>query len=137
MEKRARPGSAKFAPPGDPKRDYLGAGSHPDMVTRIWEDINVALPVDCRALVYGTPALVRPDTHLLLAVTFGTQYIVRASQRAMKEGLPAGVTTVFTWSNKKTTDLADFGPDWVFGKWRPQEIEWCAENLFQNVRVKP
>jgi hypothetical protein len=132
MEARARPGSVRFAPPGDPQRDYLGSGSHPDMVTRLWEGINPALPADCRALVYGTPGLVQPDTQLVLAVAYGTQYIVRASERAMREGLPAGMKSTFTWSNKKTTDLAEFGPDWFFGKWLPEEIEWCSENFFRN-----
>lgn len=102
------------------------------MVTRIWDDINVALPADCRTLVYGNPALAQPRTHMLLAVTFGTQYIVRASERAIREGLPANATTVFRWSNNKTTDLADFGPDWFFGKWRREELTWCAENYLQN-----
>jgi hypothetical protein len=35
-------------------------------------------------------------------------------------------------SNKKTTGLADFGPDWFFAKRRSEEIIWCKENFFQN-----
>jgi hypothetical protein len=102
------------------------------MVTRIWRDINDSLPADCRVLVYGTPALMQPETQLLLAVTFGTQYMVRASEQAIRRGLPQEISTVMTWSNKKTTNLADFGPDWFFGKWLPEEIIWCKENFFQN-----
>jgi hypothetical protein len=102
------------------------------MVTRLWKDINDSLPSDCRALVYGTPALVQPETHRLLAVAFGTQYIIRVASTAIEKGLPENYVTVLKWSNGKTTDLADFGPDWVAGKWRAEDLEWCAENFLHN-----
>ena len=53
---------------------YYGLGSHPDCVGRIWEELNTALPVECRAIVYGTPSLVEPKSGVVIALAYGTSY---------------------------------------------------------------
>lgn len=83
LRSRARPGAAMIAQPGDPQRDYLGSGAHPDIVERLWRDLNQALPTDSRRLVYGTPALMNPDTGEILAVAIGTSYAIRLPARRL------------------------------------------------------
>src|SRR5215207_8152737 len=64
--------SAKYKPlinyPYEVKDPYNNQGSHPEIVERVWDDINSKLPKDCRCLIYGTPALVHSDTGIILAI---------------------------------------------------------------------
>ncbi len=59
----------------DPKCDYYwGSGTHPDVLERLWNQIGKKLPVDSRAVVFGNPALVHPDSGIVLAFALGTEY---------------------------------------------------------------
>ena len=124
LRSRARPGAAIIAQPGAPQQDYLGSGAHPDIVERLWKDLNRALPKDSRRLVFGTPVLMNPDTNEILAVAIGTSYAVRLP-RALSENHPEGTSSKIKWSVGKTMDLGTlFGPDWVVGTWNSAELDW-------------
>ena len=43
---------------------YSKLGTHPELVTSLWDELGKGLPADCRRVVFGTPALVRPDSGL-------------------------------------------------------------------------
>ncbi|MCC6487462.1 MAG: hypothetical protein IT364_08170, partial [Candidatus Hydrogenedentes bacterium] len=71
------PAPPPLAAPNEHPDPYMGAGSHPDIVERVWDVLGASLPRDCRALVYGTPALVHPAVGVVIALAYGTQYAIR------------------------------------------------------------
>jgi len=113
----------------DPKRDYyMKAGSHPDVVARVWDELGKALPVNSRALAFGTPALIHHASGIVLAFALGTEYALRLPRRMGKQARPGGPRTVAKWSGGGSTDLArECGEGWIFGSYAADEIAWCAE----------
>lgn len=104
---------------------YYGCGCHPDNVARLWDELGRALPVDCRRLVYGRPALVRPDTETVLAIAWGTRYALHLPGEIAAEAVAAGAPTSTQWSGGERTDLTEtMGEGWVFGIWRAEEADW-------------
>ena len=106
---------------------YLQAGSHPDVVERVWDELGEALPLESRCLVFGTPALVHGGTGTILAVALGTTYALRVPSDHFPDALSFGAEQVHHYSSTATTlDVSDeFGADWVFGKWHEGETSWC------------
>ena len=106
-------------------------GSHPDIVEYLWDHIAPRLRVDCRALVYGTPALVAPQRGLVLAVALGTEYGLCLPPPSFSLARAAGAEVVHYYRTAQITlDLADrFGTGWVFGTFDRREPEWCAAAL--------
>jgi hypothetical protein len=115
--------------PEESKRDpYMSSGSHPDIVERIWKGIGSKLDSDCRLIVCGTPALVQPQTGIILAFALGTQYCLHLPPDLVSTALTAGAQTTTKWSNGRVTDAASkFGEGWIFGSWKKDEIESCRE----------
>jgi hypothetical protein len=105
---------------------YLNCGSHPDVVERVWDQLGAAVPIDSRCLLCGTPALVHPKSGVILVVSYGTEYTLRIPVDAIGEALKAGVRTTVQWSVGDVTDIRrEFGPDWIFGHYLSQELQWC------------
>lgn len=104
---------------------YLGRGSHPDIVTRVWDVLGAALPEDSRCLVFGTPALVHPGRGLVLAMAYGTEYLLCLPPALAALAIERGYKTKQQWSTGDVTDVAEaFGPGWVFGRWLEEEADW-------------
>ena len=105
----------------DSKWPYLACGCHPEIVERIWDQIGSALPQSARYVLWGRPVLVDPATGLVLAVGYGTSYVLR---------VPGGVTagefsSSHRWNDGTTTDLSqELGEGWVFGAWVNDETNW-------------
>jgi hypothetical protein len=116
--------------PQESKLDpYMHLGSHPDIVERIWKGIGAKLDSDCRLIICGTPALVQPETGIILALTLGTQYCLHLPDPLVRTALEAGAKTTTKWSNGHVMDVAKiFGKGWIFGKWLKDEIEWCRQS---------
>ncbi len=127
-----------LAAPDSVNDPYMGQGSHPDIVERVWDKLGKALPTDCRCLIYGTPALVHPVSGIILAFCFGTQYCMRLTSSLMDEALKLGVKTSTKWSGGSITDATQaFGSDWIFGSWKVEELQWCREvYAFYNQSVE-
>lgn len=107
---------------------YMEAGSHPDVVGHVWDRLGASLPVDCRAIVYGTPALVHPEVGIVFAMAFGTRYVVRVPSERLEAAFAAGCHTEQEWTGGKKTDLsAEMGNDWVFGSGAKDEQLWLEE----------
>ena len=117
---------------------YYDLGSHPDCVGRIWEELNTALPVECRAIVYGTPSLVEPKSGVVIALAYGTSYALRIPQGKRSDALAAGCKQGQRWSPGGSTDAeTQFGIGWVFGGWAKDEGVWLREVVeeVQTLRV--
>jgi hypothetical protein len=122
---RSRPSSRKAelesSSPANVKNPLAKTNTHPEAGVRLWVDLAASLPVDCRWIIYGTPALVHPKAGVLFGVAFGTMYCLRLSEADKESALEAGVRT-----EHEALDLeSQFGPDWVFGNWAQVELEWC------------
>jgi hypothetical protein len=113
-------------PPGDAHHDYLQAGSHPEIVERLWDQLGKNLPRGSRALVFGTPALVHPGSGVVIAFALGTEYAMRLPRSVRSERRHAGLRTVARWSGGSSTDVArECGPEWIFGSFANDEMAWC------------
>lgn len=112
---------------------HLRLGTHPDLVARLWDELGASLPEDCRWVVHGTPSLVHPASGIVFAFGCGTHtYALRLPPRLRPAALASGATTRWSYPaypelgiGASALDLASVGPEWVFGKWLPQECEWC------------
>ena len=108
--------------------DYMECGAHPDVVERVWDELGKHLPLQCRQVVLGTPGLIAPQSGVVLALAFGTQYTLRLPGRVVREGAGSSVRTVTTWSTGGQMNIhEEFGPDWIFGSWGSAEEAWCLE----------
>ena len=117
------------APPAG-TNPYWELGSHPEIVERVWDMLGVRLGDDCRALIYGIPGLVDPNTGAVLAIAYGTSYAIRVPNRRLGEALQAGCAVEAAWSDGTSTNIEHtFGRGWVFGHWLPQEVDWIVEAL--------
>jgi len=128
VSRKKRPGVPPVGPPHGPPDPYLQLGSHPDIVQRVWDDLGGALPADCRAIVYGTPALVDPRSGVVLAMACGTAYVIRVPENLLEAAYKAGCRVERSWTTGGTTRIADeYGHGWVFGAWVKAEAEWLRE----------
>jgi len=123
---RDRPQSPAFAPFDAAADAYSGAGCHPEIVERLWDQIGAALPVDCRCLIHGTPALAHPESGVILATGIGTQYALLLTSALAKEAILAGAKKTTVWTGGGSLDVQQsFGADWVLGAWLDRETGWC------------
>jgi hypothetical protein len=108
--------------------DYWEAGAHPEIVERLWDQLGARLPLDCRRVIWGSPALLHPTTGLIFGLAMGTSYVIRLAKQTRQHGLPHGVKPEMTWSSGERTNIqAEFGKDWTFGSWNKTEEAWVEE----------
>jgi hypothetical protein len=109
---------------------YWDLGSHPEVVERLWDTLGARLREECRAVIYGAPGLVDPASGAVLALAYGTGYVIRIPNRRMEAAVQAGFTAEQRWSDGTYTNIAHlFGQGWMFGRWLPQEVDWIAEAI--------
>jgi hypothetical protein len=128
---------ATFGPPSaDVDPHHLG--THPSVVTRLWQVLNDLLPVDARWLVFDGPALVHPDG-TILAAAMGTQYALRLQPDDRSAAVAAGAELVHHFRTVGATlDLpATFGPEWVFGRFDEREPGWLLASFRSLERSEP
>ena len=131
LSERARPGTTAFALPGDSVDPYYELGSHPDVVSRLWDELGEVLPLDCRGVVYGRPGLVHPGSGVVLALGLGTEYGLRIHADDQAEAILLGLEQSHEYAT--TRDRIDLsqscGSDWFFGAWQARERDWCARSF--------
>jgi len=116
-----------YASPASHPDPYQGAGSHPDVVERVWDQLATALGGRGRCLVHGRPALVEPVHGVVVALAHGTAYLLRVPDEALEGASRLGCRATRTWSDGTHTDLwAELGPGWLFGNWMKEESQWIA-----------
>jgi len=126
-------GNAPISSPDSHPDPYLRAGSHPDIVSRVWETLGGALPADSRAIVYGTPALVHPKNGVVLALAYGTAYVIKIPDDEMSEAIEAGCKAEQTWTGGGKTNVQELlGFGWLFGCWDRREINWLLDT-YNNI----
>ncbi len=119
-------------------RDYLEAGSHPDVVDRVWNQLGRPLPFECRRVVGGTPALVQPSTKVILAAALGTMYVMRLPPSVLRAGIPPNVRTDAYYVDTKRLNVRErFGAAWIFGDFVPVELDWCARAFDEYATLPP
>jgi hypothetical protein len=105
---------------------YYYCGSHPEIVERVWDELNTALSADCRCILWGRPALVHPVSGVALALCYGTHYCLRLPDGVLEEALQSRCYSTTDWPRGGGTNIQErLGPDWIFGAWATQEPEWC------------
>jgi hypothetical protein len=110
---------------GRPRDPYMDQGCHPDMVSRVWNELGESLPRDCRAQAKGKPVLAHPETDRIIALPHGTAYALWLAPDDFQAAREQGAQTVMAWSEGSQTDLAErAGPGWIWGHWYDEEPEW-------------
>jgi hypothetical protein len=118
---------APLATPDQVVRPYESLGTHPDLVARLWDELQSALPLDCRVIFYGVPALMHPTTGIVFGFAGGTHtYALRLPGAIRAEAIVAGATRIKHYPVRQPSfDLDEIGPEWVFCGWFPGEDAWC------------
>lgn len=112
--------------PESVEQPYLHLGTHPNVVTRLWNTFAAELPVNCNWVVYGMPVLVNPQSAVIFAFGGGTVYVLRLPPDLRSRSLDFGFSTTHRFSNGTVLDLAEFGEGWIFGRGRSEEKSWCV-----------
>jgi hypothetical protein len=119
-------GGPSLARPDEVEDPYYRLGTHPDVVTRLWDELPALLPADCRFVFNGAPVLMRPDSRIVFGFAGGTHaYALRLPEDVRAAALAAGARRVHEYGVGPPLDLATIGPEWVFGAWLKGEEEWC------------
>lgn len=117
---------APLAFPDEVQHPHYTLGTHPDLVARLWDELGKVLPVDCRAIFYGGPALIRPDTGIVFGFAGGTHtYALRLPPTERLEALRLGAARVAHYPHQPSFDLNQIGEGWVFCRWFKPEEAWC------------
>ncbi len=117
--------SAIFAPWNSVPDADSSCGCHPDIVGYLWDVIGAVLPVDCRGLVYGIPALVHHNSGIIFAIGIGTICCIRPPGSLGTEAINAGAKTYIKLNSGGSIDVqSELGEDWVFGPITPIELTW-------------
>ena len=122
-----RPSMPPLTSPDQVVRPYETLGTHPDLVARLWDELASKLPVDCRVIFYGAPALMHPTTGILFGFAGGTHtYALRLPEPERAEAIRTGATRIKHYpGGQPSFDLDDIGPEWVVCGWFRGEEAWC------------
>ena len=114
-------------PSDSPVDPYRELGSHPDAVEWVWQRLAEPFDEAARQIVLGKPVLVAPASGEIIAMAYGTAYIIKLPKAAYHRAQAAGYQTGREWSNGSRTDLSrELGPGWLFGRWEQEEANWLA-----------
>lgn len=113
--------------PDQVPRPYDSLGTHPDLVTRLWDELPRRIPADCRAIFFGAPALIHPKTGVVFGFAGGTHtYALRLPEPERSAALHSGATRVKQYPGRQPSfDLNEIGEEWVFCGWLRDEEAWC------------
>jgi len=121
-----RPGIGVLAFPDTVVRPYDSLGTHPDLVARLWDELGKTLPADCRAIFYGGPALIHPETGIVFGFAGGTHtYALRLPETERLQALRLGARRIMQYPRGPALDLGQIGDEWVFCGWYKEEESWC------------
>ena len=133
FQSRNERGNPRELDPTKAADPYYTLGTHPEIVERLWDELGAALPVSCQWILYGRPVLVHPTSGVVFGFAGGTHtYGLRLPPPARAKAIRAGAKTIHEYPAypelnvaASRFDLADLGPEWVFGAWLKGEEDWC------------
>ena len=119
--------------PAEVEDPYYKLGAHPDLVEWFWNGLSRKLPMQCNWIVYGTPALVHPARGIIFGFAGGTHtYALRLPEPLREAALQVGAKRIHKYPEypglgiaASELNLDDIGPEWFFGGWRQEEVDWC------------
>lgn len=112
-------------PEGGRRRDpYWEQGCHPDIVSRLWDELGHELPAEARAQARGRPVLAHGQSDRIIAFARGTAYALWLAPQDRAAAAATGAGSVWRWGSGATSDLAEIGPGWIWGRWYAGEPEW-------------
>jgi hypothetical protein len=115
-----------LARPEEIARPYDSLGTHPDLVARLWDEITVELPEDCRFVLYGAPVLMHPESNIVFGFAGGTHtYALRLDETLRRQALTAGAKEITTYPSQPAFHSETVGPEWIFCAWLKGEARWC------------
>ncbi|MEQ1516334.1 MAG: hypothetical protein ABL931_07595 [Usitatibacteraceae bacterium] len=116
-----------LAKPEDVAQPYMSLGTHPDLVARLWDELPAKLPVDCRVIFFGRPALMHPASGVVFGFARGTHtYALRLPEPQYGAAIRAGAERIMHYPvGQPSMNLATIGAGWLFGKGFADEQLWC------------
>ena len=103
---------------------WMGSGTHPDIIAEMWS-LDDALPVRCRWVFCGGPALVHPVSGVVFAVGFGTiGFVVRLPEAVRSAASPDPASAMVAGAPGRTFDISPAGPEWRFLRSQAPRQAW-------------
>ena len=134
---RALLGPAPPPPQGRRRRDpYAEAGSHPEVVARVWNFLGDGMPDSSRGLLDGRPVLVHPGTGTPVAIPIATTYAIWVAADDRPQAERIGLRSTWHWGDGEVTDISkELGEGWYFGRWRTEERTLCRRAFHEIDRL--
>jgi hypothetical protein len=109
--------------------DTWQLGTHPDLVDHLWDDIPKSLPVSCKWIVYGRPALVHPDNGVIFGLAGGTSTLaLRLPTVERDEAFKVEKYGAEYKYPSETIYAKNFGDDWALvPPFDKRLTNWCLK----------
>lgn len=106
--------------------DEWQLGAHPDLVSRLWDELDAGLPKRCAWIVHGRAALVRPKTGIVFGLALSTAGVALRVplERHAELGVDA-TQRVHRVRDRIVLELAVLGPEWAFDPYGPRGVSWA------------
>jgi hypothetical protein len=111
------------------KNPFYELGVHPDIVEQLWQ-LDRALPLSSRWVVWGHPSLVHPRTGVIFSVAIGTIGIVARMPQRLRQGMSVVRPLAFG----ESFDISSAGPEWRFLASPPDETTILA--AFEDAELR-
>ena len=114
IESKPRPSPPLSQPVEQAPHPWFGLGTHPDIIAPLWK-LDDLLPQRCRWLLWGFPALVRPDSRVVFAAARGTFGIFLRLPLELLAGEERALSPVKAGNlDGAAHDIGSAGPEWRF-----------------------
>lgn len=118
--------SSEIIHPGEESVSILHLGVHPDLVDRLWKELTILLPEDCRRVVGRRPVLLHPQSYIIFGFAIGTHtYALRLPPALESQALSTGAKKIWQYPKHEPMDLNEIGAGWVWCGWHKDEPLWC------------
>lgn len=104
---------------------WNGLGTHPDIIEVMWR-LDDSLPMRCRWVFWGGPALVHPMSGVVFAVGYGTMgYVMRLPEAIRAIATEQQACVILTANPGQVFVIGPAGPEWRFIRHPAPAAAWC------------